>query len=124
MIASGKSYKELASRAIADERLKENLKVIQQRIGKGTFAFWQDERNNQSRYRVKEQRLRSLDHLDVLLAELAGKVREQGGKVYFAASAEDATAYIAKVANTHQVKRVIKGKSMTSHEIGLHPVFE
>ncbi len=124
MIAPGKSYKELASRAIEDKRLKENLKFIQQRIGKGTFAFWEDERNSQARERVKEQRLSSLRHLDVLLAELARKVREQGGKVYFAATAEDATAYIAKVARDHQVKRVVKGKSMTTHEIGLHSIFE
>lgn len=124
MIASDKSYRELAAAAIQDEQLRDNINFIQQRIGKGTFAFWEDEGNRQWRTRVKEQRERSLEHLDILLATLAEKIRNRGGNVYFAKTADDAVAYIGKVAREHDVKRVVKGKSMTSHEIGMHPVLE
>ncbi len=124
MIGSKKSYSKRAAEAIADKRLKKNLNIIQSRIGKGAFSFWENKQNRDWRDRVKKTRMQTLDHLDILLAELAEKVRDNGGKVFFAKTALDATDYISKVATDHDVKHVVKGKSMTTHEIGLDPVLE
>ncbi|WP_163338928.1 LutB/LldF family L-lactate oxidation iron-sulfur protein [Desulfopila sp. IMCC35008] len=124
MSTSRKSYSELAAEAIEDKRLKRNLNMIQEKIGKNVFAFWENEENRKWRDRVKERRLRTLDHLDILLAQLASKVEDNGGKVYFAQTAEDATSYISELANKHDVKHVVKGKSMTTHEIGLDQALE
>ncbi|WP_218188461.1 LUD domain-containing protein, partial [Desulfosarcina cetonica] len=60
------------------------------------------------------------DNLDILLETLADNVRRQGGQVFFAASAEEAVAYCLAVARRHEVKRVVKGKSMVTEEVGLN----
>jgi L-lactate dehydrogenase complex protein LldF len=74
------------------------------------------------RRRVKEARMNTFAHLDIVLAELAKNVRARGGQVHFAASAQDAIEYTLTVAKKNAVKRVVKGKSMTSMEINIDPV--
>lgn len=119
-----KSYTELAREAVGDEKLHAAIKVIQDRIGKGTQALWKEEISPEMRREAKEARMRTLDNLDVVLATLAENIRKQGGHVYFAETAEDARQYCLEVAQKNDVKRVVKGKSMTSAEIGVDPVLE
>ena len=49
---------------------------------------------------------------------------ENGGKVYFAETAEEASAYIRKVALEKNAKKIVKSKSMVTEEIGLNEVLE
>jgi L-lactate dehydrogenase complex protein LldF len=121
---SDKTYSELARDAIADEELHAAIRMIQDRIGKSTRSLWEGEITPEHRRLAKEARLRTLDNLDAVLAGLAEKVRARGGHVHFAPTAEEARHYCLEVARKHNVRRVVKGKSMTSAEIGVDPLLE
>ena len=45
---------------------------------------------------------------------------ENGGHVYFAKTAEDATRYICNVAKQKNAKKIVKSKSMVTEEIGMN----
>jgi len=120
---SDKTYSELAGEAIADDKLHASIRMIQDRIGKGTQGAWK-EIDPTLRSRAKEARMRTLNNLDTILATLAEKIRANGGHVYFAETAEEASQYCLEVARENDVRRVVKGKSMTSTEIGVDPLLE
>lgn len=61
-----------------------------------------------------------IEHLDYYLEQLAARVQENGGHVFFALTAEEAREYVLQVARKHQVKTVIKSKSMVSEELELN----
>ena len=62
--------------------------------------------------------------LPELRADLTEAVETNGGHVYLAADAADATDYITSVATDLDVDRVVKSKSMTTEEIELNDAFE
>ncbi len=117
-------YSEAAAKGLASPRLQASLHTLQNRFGKGAMALWAEMEDKDMRRRVKKSRLKNLEHLDILLAELAGNVRARGGRVYFAETAQDAIDYTMKVARNNKVRRVVKGKSMISMEIGIDPALE
>ncbi len=116
---SPKGYVAAASTALHDTRLRSALRMIQDRIGKGTMATWQAMPDQSLRHDAKAARLRTLDNLDIVLERLASAIRERGGHVFFAADAEEARNYCLQVAQRNNVRSVVKGKSMTSSEIGV-----
>ncbi|MDE3091975.1 MAG: lactate utilization protein, partial [Chloroflexota bacterium] len=65
-------------------------------------------------------RLRTLDHLDEYITQVERQVVESGGHVHHARDAAEANAIVVAIARQHQVKTVVKGKSMASEEIGLN----
>jgi L-lactate dehydrogenase complex protein LldF len=67
--------------------------------------------------RIKEE---TIAHLDEYLIALKAKLEANGCVVFFAADAAQAREYILEVAKKNKVKRVVKGKSMTTEEIGLN----
>jgi L-lactate dehydrogenase complex protein LldF len=67
--------------------------------------------------RIKED---TIAHLDEYLIALKQKLEANGCIVFFAADAAQAREYILEVAKKNKVKRVVKGKSMTTEEIGLN----
>ncbi|MDK9705610.1 MAG: LutB/LldF family L-lactate oxidation iron-sulfur protein [Desulforhopalus sp.] len=117
-------YRTAAAAGIASPRLQKSLQGIQNRFGKGAMEFWAKMDDQELRHRVKESRMNTLAHLDIVLAELAKNIRARGGQVYFAATAQDAIDYTLAVAKKNNVKRVVKGKSMTSAEIAIDPALE
>lgn len=117
-------YTKGAIKGIGSPTLQKSLVGIQSRFGKGALQLWEEMEDQEMRDRVKETRMRNLAHLDIILSELAKNVRKRGGKVYFAKDAEDACQYTLKVAKENEVKTIVKGKSMTSMEIGVDHVLE
>ena len=91
-------YRQAAVAGIGSERLQKSLHGLQDRFGKGAMEFWAGMADQEMRGRVKDSRIRTLDHLDIILAELAKNVRARGGRVYFAATARDAIDYTVEVA--------------------------
>jgi L-lactate dehydrogenase complex protein LldF len=79
------------------------------------------ERERDVARRIKED---AIERLDQLLAQLKDKLEARGVKVFFAEDAAQARDYILKVAREGGVKRVVKGKSMTTEEIGLNECLE
>ena len=117
-------YSEGARKAIASPTLQKSLANLQERFGKGAMQLWEEMEDQEMRDRVKESRMRNLAHLDIVLAELSANVRKRGGKIFFAKDAQEAIDYTLKVARENEVKKVVKGKSMTSMEIDLDPALE
>lgn len=72
----------------------------------------------------EEIRRHTLENLDFYLEQLSGNFARQGGHVYFAETAEDATRYIQEVAKQKNAKKVTKAKSMVTEEIGLNEALE
>lgn len=67
---------------------------------------------------------RSIENLPQLIAQLEKSVRERGGHVLLAATAEEACRYIRDVCLRHAAGLVVKGKSITSEEIRLNHALE
>ncbi len=118
------NYTDEAIKGIASPRLQSSLHSLQHRFGNGTMEIWANMEDKEMRGRVKKSRMATLEHLDIILAELAKNVRARGGRVHFAATAQEAVDYTLEVAGKNKVKRVVKGKSMTSIEINIDPSLE
>jgi L-lactate dehydrogenase complex protein LldF len=118
------SYTQGASEGLANPTLQKSLKKIQEGFGKGAMSYWQDMPDGDLRKRVKAKRMQTLEHADIVLAELAENIRKRGGHVFFATTAADAVEYTLAVAEKNKVKRIVKGKSMTSAEVGIDPALE
>ncbi|HJS18582.1 MAG TPA: LutB/LldF family L-lactate oxidation iron-sulfur protein [Anaerolineales bacterium] len=71
-----------------------------------------------------EIRLHTIENMDVYLAQLEEKVKTAGGHVHWAESAEDANRIVLQIAKAHNVKTVVKSKSMATEEIGLNRALE
>jgi L-lactate dehydrogenase complex protein LldF len=71
--------------------------------------------------KIKEE---AIGRLDELLVQLKDRLEANGCKVFVAADAKMARDYILEVARARGVKRVVKGKSMTTEEIELNPAFQ
>jgi len=66
----------------------------------------------------------TITHLDELLKQFADNLEAKGVKVCWANDAEDANRIILEIAKKHNVKTVVKGKSMVSEELELNKAFE
>jgi len=123
-------------RAVADKRSKPALlrairmalRVESAAVRHNTQAF------NRGRYRevaeltdydalkdrarqIKEE---AITRLPELLATLQSSVLAAGGHFYLASSAQEATQYIAETCRRSGSRLVVKGKSMTSEEVGIN----
>ena len=120
MKASGPpSYNEAAHEGLANPCLQRSLRGLQAHYGKGALAAWRSLPDQSLRSRVKARRMQTLAHLDQALEQLADGIRARGGQVFFAATASEANEYVRDLARKHNVRRVVKGKSMLSAEIGI-----
>jgi L-lactate dehydrogenase complex protein LldF len=71
-----------------------------------------------------EIRLQAINHLDHYLAQLEEQVTRAGGHVHWARDAAEARSIVLQIAREHDVKRVVKVKSMASEEINLNHALE
>ena len=65
-----------------------------------------------------------LDHLDFYLEQFETKVIESGGQVHWAQDAAEANQIVLEICQSVNARRVTKGKSMISEEIGLNEFLE
>lgn len=71
--------------------------------------------------RIKEN---SLANRKALIQQLSESVTRNGGHFFFARDAREACQYVQEVCKRHQVRSMVKGKSMTSEEIHLNTALE
>lgn len=118
-------FKERLNDEIHNEVMRKAVVMAQERIGANRqkmvdeLGHWEEWREQ-----AKEIRNHVLQNLDAYLFQLSEKVTANGGHVYFANTAQDATDYIKKIALEKQAKKVVKSKSMVTEEIGLNHVLE
>jgi L-lactate dehydrogenase complex protein LldF len=77
-----------------------------------------------ARQRLHEVKWEAINHLDKYLVEFEARLKERGGHVYWAETAEDARRYIADLAARNNVRTVVKSKSMVTEEIDLTHTLE
>jgi L-lactate dehydrogenase complex protein LldF len=69
-------------------------------------------------------RLHTIENMDGYITRLEEKVEAAGGRVHWAETAEEARRIVLQIANEHNVKTVVKTKSMATEEIGLNRALE
>jgi len=87
--------------------------------GRARFSDWEAAR--QKCYEIKWE---AVNNLDRYLLEFERRVKERGGHVFWAENSEQARQYVAGVATSRGVKKIVKSKSMVSEEIQLAPALE
>ena len=118
-------YVQAGREAMKDEILQSALSNVQGRLGPGTQAAYRNlPEGPDLRLKAHEIREKTINNLDIVLETLAGTIQKRGGKVFFAKTKEEAVEYCLKVARSNRVKRVVKGKSMVTEEIGLNENME
>ena len=114
-------YKEEARRALKDQVLQYALADFQERISTATDIVYRNlPEGPDLRLKAHDLRMQAIKNLDILLEIFAEKVRQNGGHIFFAEDGQAAVNYCLKVARKHNVKQVVKGKSMVTEEIGLN----
>ncbi len=79
---------------------------------------------NELKDRARQIKEKAIANLPELLRQLEASVRANGGHFYLAKTAADADQYIRDVLLRHEVKLVVKGKSITSEETKLNHALE
>jgi L-lactate dehydrogenase complex protein LldF len=108
---------DLAHREIIRKNM-ESYDAAHQR-GRTRFKDW-----DAARRRCQEIKREAINHLDRYLLQFEEKVKAHGGHVFWAATGDEACAYIRDLAVSRGVKTVVKSKSMVTEEIHLGPVLE
>lgn len=122
---SNLAFKVRVDNQIQNEIMRKAVVKAQETIGANRQKMV-DELGHWEEWRDLSKQIRNhvLANLDAYLYQLSEKVQQNGGKVYFAETAEEATAYIRQVALEKNAKKVVKSKSMVTEEIGLNHVLE
>ncbi len=76
------------------------------------------------RERAKAVKDHVLSHLDRYLELAEKRLRENGVRVHWAETPEDAHRVLREVVARHGVKRAVKAKSMLTEELGVNPLLE
>ena len=82
------------------------------------IPYWQDWREQ-----ARAIKAYAVANLDKLLVEFERNITARGATVLWADSAEEANRHVLEIAREHNVKRVVKGKSMVSEEMELNHTF-
>ncbi|OOF51413.1 iron-sulfur cluster-binding protein [Rodentibacter trehalosifermentans] len=122
---SNLAFKKRVDNQIHNEVMRKAVVKAQETIGANRQKMV-DELGHWEEWRDLSKQIRNhvLANLDAYLYQLSEKVQQNGGKVYFAETAEEATAYIRQIALEKQAKKIVKSKSMVTEEIGLNGVLE
>jgi L-lactate dehydrogenase complex protein LldF len=109
--------------ALADSKLQTAIYTGTGRLAEGRrkslLPDWQELR--QHAHDIKKHTLENLDHY---LEELERNIEARGGKVIWASTGAEASAFIQNLARERGVKLVVKSKSMTTEEIHLNKQLE
>lgn len=114
-------FKARAGQKLADQRLQKNLKKLATKFVTGrASAILELQDFEGTRDAAKERRMRAIEQLDVWLDIFEREAARRGAVVLYAQTAEEAAGLVVEIARKHEVRKVIKSKSMVSEEIGLN----
>ncbi|KHT62733.1 amino acid dehydrogenase [Photobacterium gaetbulicola] len=125
MKTSTTQFKQRIEVQMQDTFMRESVANAQTRmftnrqIAADTLGNWE-----QWREMGMEIRNHVLEHLDYYLHQLSESVQRNGGKVFFAQTADEATNYIETIIRDKNAKKVVKSKSMVTEEISLNAMIE
>jgi L-lactate dehydrogenase complex protein LldF len=118
-------FRRSASAALADAQTQQALDAATARLRDARLAAWGLLPDvEELRDRGREIKRRTIDDLDRYVAEFSRSLDARGGRVHFAATAEEATAAIGDICRASGAGLVAKAKSMASEEIRLNEALE
>ena len=118
-------FKARAGQKLADLRLQQNLKKLSTKFVTGrASAIAELDDFEATRDAAAERRMRAIENLDVWLSTFEKEATRRGATVLYAETAEDASRLVVEIARKHEVKKVIKSKSMVSEEMALNSALE
>jgi L-lactate dehydrogenase complex protein LldF len=77
-----------------------------------------------ARKKAKNIKWKTIEHLDEYLLEFERNFTKNGGKVIWAADAQEANEAVLAICKQHNAKQVVKSKSMVTEEIHLNDFLE
>jgi L-lactate dehydrogenase complex protein LldF len=115
-------FKTLAAEALKNKAVQGALATACGHIGRMRAKAFQDWPDGDT-LRDQAHRIKAgvMDNLGRYLDQLETSARKVGIRVHRAADAEDARRYILELVRSRTISLVVKGKSMTTEEIGLNP---
>ncbi|MBD1601070.1 LutB/LldF family L-lactate oxidation iron-sulfur protein [Pseudomonas typographi] len=114
-------FRSRAHQALGDAQLRGNFrKAMDSLMAKRASAFADADEREQLRALGNAIRARALSKLPQLLEQLETNLTRQGVQVHWAETVEQANAIVLNIAQAHQAKRVVKGKSMVSEEMEMN----
>ena len=87
--------------------------------GRSRYFNWEA-----ARQKCRAIKSEAVNHLDRYLLQFEEKIKARGGHVFWAENSEEARAYITDLARRHNVRTIVKSKSMVAEEIHLAPALE
>jgi L-lactate dehydrogenase complex protein LldF len=76
------------------------------------------------RDRAREVKRHTIEHLDYYLAQFADQVEQNGGRVYWASTAQEVCQIVVDIAHRSGAQEVVKAKSMIAEEVELSHALE
>jgi len=120
-VVNGKDFKKRVTTALNDQELRGNFrKAMDGLMGKRAVQFENVDEWTRLRELGESIKKRALSKLPDLLEELEKNLTKNGIKVHWAQTVDDANDIILNILNSHDVKTVVKGKSMVSEEMELN----
>jgi len=121
MAYSPRNFKKAAVRALNDPALQRALSNVK----RGFIAKRESARASLPEFDMLREEARAirdhtLTHLDLYLETYERKVADSGGRVHYALNATEARDIVLQLCQEANARRVAKGKSMVSEEIGLN----
>ncbi len=114
-----------AERALQDAHLQEAYRSSTLRLYTHRLAAVEEVPGFQTlRQRGHELKREVIENLDFYLAQFADSVERRGGKVHWAATADEACAIVKQIAESAGAREVVKAKTMVSEEIELNHALE
>ncbi|HEX4886326.1 MAG TPA: LutB/LldF family L-lactate oxidation iron-sulfur protein [Casimicrobiaceae bacterium] len=118
-------FRERAHEKLNDAQLQANLRKMQGKfVAKRRMAITELDDFEGTRDAGKAIRQGALDDLDVWLALFEENATRHGAKVLWAETPADVNALVLEIARRHDVRKIIKSKSMVSEESGLDHAIE
>jgi len=119
------AFKSNVKRALADPQLQRAMGNVKRGfIKKRQAAFDKLPEFDALRDQARDIKNHTLAHLDLYYEIYEQKVRDAGGEVHWASTAEDARDIILQICQAHGARTVTKGKSMIAEEIALNDHLE
>jgi L-lactate dehydrogenase complex protein LldF len=125
MQISSNHFKQVASRKLADPQVQTALLNA-----KGKLVVARErailELDNYEQIRDEAARIRDfgLQHMDLLLEEWEAKAAAAGTIVHWAETPQEVNALVIEIARRHEVRKIIKSKSMLGEETDLNHALE
>ncbi|MHB1419511.1 MAG: L-lactate dehydrogenase (quinone) large subunit LdhH [Bacillota bacterium] len=113
-------FREHIRQALSDRVLQDALGRFADAYPQSRAAAYQSIDTDALRESIANIKDQAVQNLEELANTFETEARQRGASVYRAKNDIDATSYIADLANSHQIKKVIKSKSMVSEEIHLN----